>query len=110
MPDQQAVHHTSGLHMKGLLWALLGIVGAIVFALAVAWWAWSSLRPHAAPQPIRIPAPQLETAPQLDRTAYEAEKARLISSTAWVDRDAGIARIPIGDAMQLAATRHGARK
>lgn len=110
MPDQQAVHHTSGLHIKGLLWGTLGIAGGIVFALAVAWWTWSSLRPNVTPQPMRVPAPQLETAPQPERKAYEAEKARLINSIGWVDRQSGIARIPIDDAMQLVAARHGARK
>jgi hypothetical protein len=110
MPYPQSGHPGSGVHVPGLLWGLAGIVGAIGFALAVAWWSWTSLRPAHPPAPMRIAAPRLQSAPQLDLAAYNAEKARLTNGTAWVDRPGGIARIPVDDAMQLLVTRARGKK
>lgn len=54
-----------------------------------------------APMDFRIPGPQLESAPQYDRARYFAEKDRLLDRYEWIDRDKGIARIPIDVAMKL---------
>jgi hypothetical protein len=48
--------------------------------------------------------PALQSAPQQDRAAYEAEKKRLLNRWEWIDRRAGIARIPVEDAMRIRAT------
>lgn len=53
----------------------------------------------------RLDAPGLASAPQDDlRQDRQRKKARL-ESAGWVDRQRGIAHIPIGDAMDLLAAR-----
>ena len=51
------------------------------------------------------PGPRLQTDPQRDlKERLDAEHA-ILQSYGWVDQGAGIARIPIGRAMQLLAER-----
>ena len=45
----------------------------------------------------------LQARPQQDIRAYMAEKRQLLDSYAWIDREHGIARIPIERAMALVA-------
>ncbi|WP_036259353.1 hypothetical protein [Mesorhizobium sp. WSM3224] len=43
--------------------------------------------------------PDLQTAPKQDLISFRAEEDRQLKMLGWVDRNAGIARIPIDDAM-----------
>jgi hypothetical protein len=43
--------------------------------------------------------PDLQTTPKQDLAAFRAEEDRQLNMLGWVDRNAGIARIPIDDAM-----------
>ncbi|MGE5523826.1 MAG: hypothetical protein ACM3SS_08920 [Rhodospirillaceae bacterium] len=56
-----------------------------------------------APLDFAVPAPMLESAPQVDRARYDAEKRALISSYRVVDREGGIVRIPVDLAIDLLA-------
>ena len=56
------------------------------------------LGPHPRPG---IDDVTLQSAPQPDLARYREEKRKLLESAAWVDRSAGIARIPIADAMDI---------
>ncbi len=47
--------------------------------------------------------PALSTSPKQDLTAIRGEEEAELKQLGWVDRDAGIARIPIDDAMKLLA-------
>lgn len=49
----------------------------------------------------RAPVLQLDT--RADRAAYDAEKQKQLASTYWIDRDGGVAHIPIDDAMHIIA-------
>ena len=44
-------------------------------------------------------SPELQTAPRQDLASLRAEEDRQLKLLGWVDRNAGIARIPIDDAM-----------
>jgi len=57
--------------------------------------------PTWLPQPanVRPEAPDLQTAPRQDLVNFRAEEDRQLKMLGWVDRNAGIARIPIDDAM-----------
>ncbi len=58
------------------------------------------LLPEArAPEP--PPAPRLQTDPVSDLAALRARERELLEGWAWVDRGAGIARIPVAEAMDL---------
>jgi hypothetical protein len=99
------------LDLRGLGWGAAIIVGGIACALLAAALMLRATGPAAntPPQPFQAPAPQLQPAPQPDRAAYFADKRRLLDSYGWVDRQAGIARIPLDEAMKLLAARGVAR-
>jgi hypothetical protein len=88
----------------------IGIACGIAFALIAAFFLLRARGPAAStpPHAFQAPPPLLQTAPQIERNDYFAEKQRLTGSYAWVDRRAGIARIPVEEAMRVLAAR-GAR-
>jgi hypothetical protein len=49
----------------------------------------------------RPPDPQLQVSPALDLQKYRAAEQDLLTSYDWVDREKGIVRIPVDDAMKL---------
>ncbi|AOB31465.1 hypothetical protein AKI39_13355 [Bordetella sp. H567] len=90
-------------------------IGAIVVLVVVVAGAirltsrWDDDRPPgqtAAPRSW-ISGPLLETQPQADMAQYLQAKRKLMDGYGWVDRQAGIARIPLDKAMQAVA--EGAR-
>jgi hypothetical protein len=97
----------TGLDVRKLGWSAFAILCAIVFAIGGAWLLLRAMGPDAntPPQPITAPPPRLQTAPMPERAAYFAEKHKLTTSYGWVDRQAGIARIPLDAAMRLTAAR-----
>ena len=64
------------------------------------------LRRHEITTPGRLPsAPRLQTSPTSDlQQLLEAENAKL-NSYGWIDKSAGVVRIPINRAMDLLAQR-----
>jgi hypothetical protein len=67
----------------------------------------SSIAGANAPLDFRIATPVMDSAPQPQRQAYEAGKQRWLNSYGWIDKPAGIAHIPIEQAIPLLA--QGAR-
>ena len=62
----------------------------------------------------KIPEPRLQTSEPLDMNALRKAEELLLSNYGWVDRDNGIVRIPIDEAMRLlsdstTAQRHDIR-
>jgi hypothetical protein len=99
-------------------WGRIWLVLASFFALALAGGAllafmiarFEAVRDPPAPAPVerieRIPPPpQLRTAPGVYLARFRAEKRAVLESGGWVDREAGIAALPIEDAMRLLAER-----
>ncbi len=57
-------------------------------------------------QQLRLPPlPRLQPLPVNDIAEFRAEEERLLRTFGWVDREAGIVRIPIEDAMRLTLER-----
>jgi hypothetical protein len=52
--------------------------------------------------------PLVQPSPRADRAAFDAEKHAALESLGWIDRNAGIAHIPIGEAMRLLAGKGAA--
>jgi len=52
---------------------------------------------------ITPPEPRLQTAPAADLAAYLARERKLLDAYGWVDREHGVARIPIEEAMRRLA-------
>jgi hypothetical protein len=116
MPDDQPVSDAGDIHLGGVGWGGAMVAGGIVFALVASYFAFRTLQPaHGYGGPdadagMHIAGPVLETAPQPARASYAAEKERLINGYGWVDRKAGIARIPVEQAMRLMAGRAALEK
>lgn len=104
-------HQPAGISVRGVVWGGVAIVTAILLGAAASyllWRQWSA--PDSGPNAGRLPqvaAPALQAAPQHDRARYFAEKRRLLDSWGWIDRENGIARIPVQEAMQIMAARGG---
>lgn len=110
----QEQHQPTGISARAVLWGGFAIAAGIVLAAAAAYllWRWwgapSGVEPLGEPNAGQLPAierPQLQAAPQDERAQYFAEKRRLLDSWEWIDRQRGIARIPLEQAMQLMAAR-----
>lgn len=97
----------SGIQLRAVLLGAAAIVLAIALALLIAYLFWARLRPAGpdggpnAAFDFKVTSPRLESAPQPERADYLAEKNRLLQSWQWIDKPAGIARIPMDAAMQL---------
>ena len=62
--------------------------------------------PLAATQETRLPPePRLQTNPRADLRALRDQEDKLLSSYSWVDKSAGVVRIPIDQAMKLTLQR-----
>ena len=56
-------------------------------------------------EPRRPPAPQLEETPALDLARERAAEEELLHTYGWIDKQAGVARLPIERAIELMAQR-----
>jgi hypothetical protein len=93
----------------------IAILAFLGFSMALSWGltrglvAWrTAASPAASPVAERLgprepPAPRLQADPHADLEALRARDGRILGTYGWVDRDAGIARIPIARAMELLA-------
>lgn len=111
MADEQAKRPSSELNVRGVLWGGVAIaLGTVLAALAsyLLWQQWSA--PLGAPNIPQLAPPVLQSAPQQERAQYFAEKQKLLDSWEWIDRQRGIARIPVEQAMQIMAAHAGAPK
>ena len=54
-----------------------------------------------ATEPITPPGPLLQADPVKDMVVMDAEQSQLLASYGWVDKDNGVARIPIDKAIAL---------
>jgi hypothetical protein len=62
--------------------------------------------PLAAGEQTRVPPePRLQTNPREDLRALRAREDAVLNSYGWVDRTAGVVRIPIDEAIKLTAQR-----
>lgn len=99
-------HEPEALAVRPAAWIIGGIFVTLLVLLAVSLLLWRGLFPqadskaHAARVP---PAPRLQADPLPDRALYEAQKQVLVDGYAWVDRQQGVARIPVEQAMRALA-------
>lgn len=92
---------------------LVGSAGIVAIAIAVTWWLYASwsgpqamhseaarlrMQPHAPSNAAALSVRQRE-----ERFEYEKRQQDLLSSYSWIDREKGIARIPLDVAMQRLA-------
>lgn len=104
------------LDLRGLAIGAIAIFVMIVLSCVAAWFAWHAWKPADAGDgpdtrgDVPVAGARLEPAPRQDRNAYFAEKNRELHSWQWVDRQAGVARIPIEDAMDMLVRQRQAQE
>lgn len=97
-----------GIGVFGVALVLLMVVAAVLM-----WWSSVFLRgleeakdppPPAlaeARAPYTPPGPQLQADPEAELVELRAREELILGSYAWVDKDSGIAQVPIARAMEL---------
>jgi hypothetical protein len=110
-------HETSDVDFLGILGFGLGlvVVAAVVHLLIFGLFTYFEGRearrvpaeyPLAAGQADRLPPePRLQANPREDLRELRAKEDELLGSYGWVDKNAGVVRIPIEQAMKLTLER-----
>ena len=57
------------------------------------------------PEAMTVPLPNLQAFPAQDLAAFRAREDSVLHSYGWVDKEAGVVRIPIEEAMRILAER-----
>jgi len=123
MPHADRVEHPAAHHEQSdvnLAGILLFAGGLIVTALLIHLLVWGLFRffdareahqkpaefPLAIQQENRLPPePRLQTNPRQDLQDFRAHEDAILTTYGWVDRNAGVVRIPISEAMKLTVER-----
>ncbi|OUL80836.1 hypothetical protein CA601_32010 [Paraburkholderia hospita] len=97
-----------------MLWGGAAIAVGIVLVMLAAWLLWqrwgapSGAQTYGGPNAGTVPQvtpPALQSAPRQERAGYESEKRKLLESWEWIDKQRGIARIPVEEAMRIMANQ-----
>ena len=105
-------HETRDANVRYLIYSGIAIVVAVIASLLVSWGVLGyfthhrPLGPPSSPlakgRPMPPPGmPRLQAAPRKDLDQYLQQQNQVLSSYGWVDRQKGIVRIPIDQAMSL---------
>jgi hypothetical protein len=115
MADPNHLYETEDFSPRAIRWftAGLAVMAVVVFVLMGGLlWVLSDGRPPGqgivtptVPAPDMSPAPDLQVASTRDYQEMRAAEEAQLHSYRWVDREAGIAAIPIERAMELLASR-----
>ena len=117
LANREVRHEESDVNIRAILGfgAGLIVVAAVVHLLIYVLFGYFNSRdgvqspaeyPLAAAQGQREPPePRLQTNPRQDLADLRAKEDELLASYGWVDRNAGVVRIPIDAAMRLTLER-----
>lgn len=105
--DAAGAHSPDDIDVRRILVAGAIVVATIIIAVIAAalvrnglsGWFGASASPQV-PRPPAVDGPALQPTPATDLEALRAEKRRMLNEYRWLDREKGIARIPIAQAMQ----------
>jgi hypothetical protein len=116
--EHPAVHHeTSDANINAVFVFAAGLTVVCMVAALVVWGLFRLFASQAAteyvPQyPMAItqaprvpPEPRLQTNPREDLRELRAHEDALLATYGWVDRNAGVVRLPIDEAMKLTLER-----
>jgi len=92
---------------------ILGVTVALAFVAAygmihvLGWWDRPRLETPASPLATRTvpPEPRLQVEAPKDLASLQAAEQEVLTTYAWVSKEAGVARIPIDRAMQIVLER-----
>jgi len=109
-------HETSDANVRGVFAFAIGLTVATVFigfGVWVLFQYFAAREARATPRnyPLAVggsrlpPEPRLQTNPRQDLSDLRAREDQQLTSYGWIDKNAGIVRIPIDRAMQLTVER-----
>ena len=112
---QEIGHERRDVSVRGVAWFAVGLAGtcALIGVIGIGLYHFFE-RQHPSPDsPSRIelkahmiaPPPQLQVDPTQDYEKFRASEDAKLNSYGWIDKQAGIVRIPIARAMDLIAQR-----
>jgi hypothetical protein len=111
---EQLGHEPSDMHIRRTLWVAGGILTVIAIVL-VSVWILIKLsdksverfdRSAVSINQVVSSGPRLQVAPSRELNELLVRKRQMLHSYGWIDRKAGIAHIPIEQAMQLLVKRN----
>ena len=117
MPDPDIQHEASDVNFRGVLGFAVGLVAV---AAAIHLMVWVLFQYFAGREAARVtpqyplaaglerrvpPEPRLQTNPRGDLAELRAREEEVLYHYGWVDKHAGIVRIPIEEAMKITLQR-----
>ncbi len=112
---QQRGHETSDAAPGWLLWFGAGLAMLTLFVFLSMGWMFHYLEDRIAESEVPFsplsdtgrqpPEPRLQVNPAQDLRRLAETESRRLNSYGWVDRQAGLVRIPIGRAIQIVAEK-----
>jgi hypothetical protein len=111
---EESPYEKGDVHFRGVLIFAVALVVGVVLTLALvggmiallAQRSPSSMRASPTGTPSVVPPPPvLQAQPWEDLRRYREEQSRILLDYAWIDRKAGIVRIPVERAMELVIER-----
>ena len=121
-PEHPVHRETSDVAIGGIFSFAVTLMVSLVVVFGVVWIFYSYLRREAA-QPVAAefplaatsmrrlpPEPRLQTEPREDLRTLRDSEEQALTTYGWVDKNAGIVRIPIERAIDLLAAKTGAAK
>jgi hypothetical protein len=121
-PNQRDVEaYDSELNLRSIVGFSVGVIIVTLLAAAVMWWMSAAFKRRQeardrAPSPIaeaRVdpipPGPRLQPTPPRDMEELRARDKAALTTYGWVDRDHGVARIPVDRAIEIMAQKGSAK-
>jgi hypothetical protein len=96
-----------GVANRAVTMSVAGFFALVLVSMAVLFVYLRGNVPAAFRPPVKqsFPEPRLQVVPRADLIALESQQRARLSSYGWVDREKGIARIPIEEAMRAVVER-----
>ncbi len=117
-PDNpEVVHEESDVNVRAILRFGAGLFAVALVVHVFLWWllgvydrqherAQTQVYPMAAGQQDRLPPfPRFQANPQQELRELRAKQRALLDGYGWVDKEIGVARIPIEEAMKMVVGR-----
>lgn len=101
--SQRDAHENYAVAARSLHWVALGLVLLLAGTVVGMYLLWQSWVPRVRPVPVSslAPAPRLQVHAPAELAASRRHDAQILGQYAWIDRNAGVARIPVARAMVL---------
>jgi len=107
-PDPDLPEPRETIRIAAWTAAGVGLGTGLFLALALAA-LYFFYKPHVAavqpPVPSRFPEPRIQSDPAGDLRDFQAAQRSQLDGYAWVDRESGLARVPVSRAMEALAAR-----